>query len=247
MKQLAIALMIITCSYVSLAARRSTNPPPPAENAWQQQLSWQKLQKNMSPDQVQQILGPSADHKKGASVMIWYYQKGDTENAVIRFKGIDSVYYVFDWVEPDYAAVRRQIQAKLQAEQAILRGEEAAKAAEAKAAAEAEEKFKQAQLEEKRLAAELRQANIEKARLAKKLEIERLNKRRQELIARKRELNQQGQSPAPQVQQVRSPAPKETPKKEMVGGIGANILIFGGIAFLVLVFSYVFFFRKTYQ
>ncbi len=201
----------------------------------------------MSPDQVQGTLGPYADHKKGASVMIWYYQKGDTENAVLRFKGIDSVYYLFDWVEPDFAVIRRQIQAKLQAEQEILRAEEVAKAAEAKAVAEAEEKARQAELKKKRLAAELKQANIDKAKLAKKLEVERLNKKRQELNARKRELYKQGQAPAPQVQQVRAPAPQEAPKKEMIGGIGANIFIFGGIAFLVLAFSYVFFFRKTYQ
>lgn len=249
--------MIITCSCVSLAARRGTNPAPkePAENAWQQQQSWQKLQKNMSPDMVRQTLGSPASFKKGASVMIWYYQKEDTEKGFMRFKGIDSVYYLFDWIEPDYAAIRRQIQAKqqaekvklqaeqakLQAQQAKLRAAEDAKAAkakaDAKAAAEAKAKARQAGLEKARLAAKLKQANIQKARLARNLEAERLKKEQQGQSAKERELHQ-GE---------KTQSPKETPKEEMAGGIGFNILIIGGIAMLVLVFSYVFFFRKTYQ
>lgn len=109
-KTLAVACIIHTCLVTAVA-----DPPK-----WAEPQAWRlRLQKYMTPVEVQTILGDPIDREVSNIAMIWYYQQGPTrvESKVtqrpkigtvkfnlinIRNRLIPPVYAVTDFTEPDW-------------------------------------------------------------------------------------------------------------------------------------------------
>lgn len=224
MRYLAIALMIMCSSVVSLAGSRFGRTQPAAVPLWTLIEAWQKLAKGMTVDEVKQILGLPAHEKKVAVGLIWFYDEGDQESACLRFRGSNSAYSLYSWRLPKDSI--------LQAAEAKQLAEEEAKEAERQAA----EKAKQAAIEKTRLEAELKQAQAEKVLLAQKLQAQQRANEQQENIPEK--------TTTVLVKQVEPDNPFD---EKITADYSAKFFLCVGGGLFGLAFLWAAFFRKTWQ
>jgi hypothetical protein len=85
-----------------LEARLGTEPTKPqrgtAGDTSQHLMSWRKLKKGMSMDQVRAVLGEPSKVDGGSPLTFWYWKNTDGQTGSVSFTEKDQV---FSWREPE--------------------------------------------------------------------------------------------------------------------------------------------------
>lgn len=218
-------MIILICSIVSPAAAQSRLRAPVIPG-WTQPEAWQKIEKSMTEAQVTAILGTPLLTKEGTLGTTWFYQEGEESKGAVRFKSGK----VAIWKEPDWQLLKEVEQARLKAAEEAAALEAAAIEAEKLAA----EKAMQAEMEKKRLKAELKRTQIEKVHLTRKLQAEQREKLRRERAAEKRAAMENEPEKA-----------KSLFDKLAASSLRTKVVIYSGGGLGLLILIYIFYCRRN--